>query len=163
MQKFHMLVDEQLYQRINTVGEDAGNTFSGRMTTLLRLAFKGIETELLKEGDHGSHWRRIGVKIGEIHLNLPDKTYRQLKKIHVDCNFYSMAQIARRVLKYALDLIEEVGFFNAVLEFENKRFDNFETRLERIGEDKKKIQLDYKMMLRTFFDRNYIPQAVEFP
>lgn len=162
MQKFHMIIDEKLCHRINEVASDAGNTLCGRMRTLIRRTFKTIESELLKEGDQGSQWRRVGEKIGEVHLNLPEKAYRQLKKIHVDCNFYSMAQIVRWALSYALDLIESVGYFNAMIEFE-KSLEKVGGGMKWIGDKQGKNLLDYKMMLKTCFDNNYIPLAVEFP
>ena len=44
-----------------------------------------------------------------IHVYMPHYLYRQLKLLHQDLNFFSIAQIVRGFLRFFLDVVEEFG------------------------------------------------------
>jgi hypothetical protein len=50
-----------------------------------------------------------GEKRDHVHVYLPVNLYRELKLIHQDLNFFSIAQILRGFLEVFLDLVEEYG------------------------------------------------------
>jgi hypothetical protein len=49
------------------------------------------------------------MKRRSVHVYLPESRYRQLKLMHQDLNFYSIAQILRMMLRLFLSLIKNYG------------------------------------------------------
>ena len=49
------------------------------------------------------------VKREHVHVYIPESLYRQMKLLHQDLNFYSIAQLARGLLEFFLSLVEEYG------------------------------------------------------
>ena len=45
----------------------------------------------------------------DVRAYLPEKVYRELKLIHQDLNFYSIAQLLRGCLRFFLDLVKKYG------------------------------------------------------
>ena len=51
----------------------------------------------------------IEIKRESIHIYLPEMFYKQLKAMHHDMNYYSIAQLLRRMLRFFLGLMKLYG------------------------------------------------------
>jgi hypothetical protein len=49
------------------------------------------------------------MKREHVHVYIPGSLYRQMKLLHQDLNFYSIAQLVRGLLEFYLTLVEEYG------------------------------------------------------
>ncbi|MBN2441425.1 MAG: hypothetical protein JXJ04_08760, partial [Spirochaetales bacterium] len=99
-----------------------------------------------------------------VHVYVPDELYRELKLLHQDLNFYSIAQLVRELLDFFLGLVDVYKnkvFIELKKIFARWKAEDEETRLtprESIRQLLKLIRfLPGKNRLITIYDNNYSP------
>jgi hypothetical protein len=94
---------------------------------ILSLLTPAVEEEQEWGHQRNSKYRYISTNPDEprIHVAvyLPEKIYRQMKQVHHDLNFYSIAQITRDFLELFLSFVKEYGDEKSALLYLKKEFD----------------------------------------
>jgi hypothetical protein len=112
--KFHFKVDAEMMSNINGISmfKRAGN-ISRLIVRVLTLLSPGLEEKHLKNEQMMSRYEFVcedkNMARKNVFVYLPDKFYRELKLMHQDLNYYSMAQLLRLVLRVFLGFAEVYG------------------------------------------------------
>lgn len=112
-----MYVSTSMLDRIRKVTGIGVKGVSARIRCLLQLGLGYHERYILKMGSRNRQYREVG-EGKRINVLLDEELYLLVKKLHLDCNYYSMAQIVREVLNHLLCLTETQGFLGMVEEIE---------------------------------------------
>lgn len=163
MRRFHMVFDRSMITKIRDLSENSKQGFSKTVRNLLCAGLPALGKRILEKGDVDSKWLPVGETVCEKNVFVEDHTYRQLKKLHVVCNFFSMAQIVRLVLLFTLALIEEYGFEMAVEILEKEKEKVKKTGLVHVPSRCRNTLMDMIDTVKVIFNKAYIPLWVEFP
>ena len=132
------LLDLKLYKK-------TGN-LSGVITKILSFLSPVIEREHKWGDQRNSRYLPVCSDPDEIrehvHVYLPEKMYRELKLMHQDLNFYSIAQMLRGFLRFFLDLVKEFG---------EKTFDELHRLFKRWNKEKEETSLTPREGLRQLW------------
>lgn len=111
---FHFVIGRDMKAELKDLDmyKKAGS-LSGLIVNIFTLLAPGLENEYFYGKQRESCYEYVTddplMKREHIHVYMPDYLYRQLKLIHQDLNFYSIAQLARFFLRLFLDLVKEHG------------------------------------------------------
>lgn len=155
-------MDHDMIGQIKSLGDEAGKTCSAKIRNLLGTALEKLLPEIHSAGDANSAWKPVGITPVELRVSLDEKTYRLLKKIQADCNFFSIAQIVRLVLGFVMSLIATYGFEGFTRLFERKGYENARKQRCVFGSVLKMVHMDIKELKKTVYDKNFIPLWTEF-
>ena len=112
--KFHFKMDVEMMQTLanTSIFRKIGN-FSRLIIRVLTMLSPCMEKQHLKGEQMMSRYQLIHddmeIERKSVYVYLPDSRYRQLKLMHQDLNYYSMAQLLRLILSVFLDLTKEYG------------------------------------------------------
>jgi hypothetical protein len=88
-------------------------SFSQVIVKVLKLLSPFLEREHLLRKQRMSRYELVNsdrkIRRKSVHVYLPESRYRQLKAMHHDLNFFSIAQLLRRMLRLFLDLVKLHG------------------------------------------------------
>lgn len=161
MNDFHMVFEQDVIKRIEKAAKSAGCSFSAMGRYLLTIGLNRMERTYWTEGSKKSRWKKAGKTVKRKHVFIPLEIYKQLKKIHLECNVYSMAQIFRRIVDVVLDIVDKKGFEFAVEFFKkNKKKSGMSTFF--IGKAVTGKHMHIEKTMKTTFTLDYNPIMVEF-
>ncbi len=112
--KFHFKMDAEMTEKLEKAPlfNKAGN-LSKLIDKILMMLAPAIERKHLKGKQMLSKYQlvheNLNIKRKSVFVYLPDYRYRQLKLLHQDLNFYSIAQLLRLMLGVFLDFVAEFG------------------------------------------------------
>jgi hypothetical protein len=112
--KFHFKMDAEMMSNLSGLSmfKRLGN-ISRLIVRILTLLSPGMEEKHFKNEQMMSQYEFVSEDKDAERKNafvyLPDRLYRQLKLMHQDLNYYSMAQVLRLVLRAFLDFVEVFG------------------------------------------------------
>ena len=169
MHDFHFRMNKTIKEQLLRIGpcRKDGN-LSGSITSILKLLSPVMRREhQLGEQRESSYHLVKGEgeeQLADVHAYIPESCYRQLKMLHHDLNFFSIAQLVRFLIAIFLDLYQLYG--DAVENELNGMFNQVreEERIQRIGKRKIVRQLYrfasvllLKKRIFTIYDHNYAP------
>ena len=134
---FHFVIDREMKKKLNSlVLFQKSKSLSGIMVKILQLLTPVIGKEHKWGKQRFSRYQAVCDNPEEIrehvHMYVPDELYRELKLLHQDLNFYSIAQLVRGLVNFFLGLVEvyknEV-FLELEKSFARWRSEDEETRL----------------------------------
>jgi hypothetical protein len=112
--KFHLKMDAGMMGSLSDLSmfRQAGN-ISKLIIRILTLLSPGLENKHLKGEQMMSRYEFVcddkEAARKNVFVYLSEKLYRNLKLLHQDLNYYSMAQLLRLVLRVFLDLVKIYG------------------------------------------------------
>jgi hypothetical protein len=112
--EFHFKMDSEMKQRLQSLEmyKKTGN-FSGMIVRILSLLSPHLEKEHLRGEQRSSYYELVNVdkKVGResVHVYLSEQKYRELKLLHNDLNFYSIAQLLRLMLRVFIGVMDVYG------------------------------------------------------
>jgi hypothetical protein len=112
--KFHFIMDAEMKSSLcNLSMFHRAGTLSRLIIRVLTLLSPGMEKKHLKGEQMMSRYEFVNdykdIERKSVFIYLPDKLYRELKLMHQDLNYYSMAQLLRLVLRVFLGLANVYG------------------------------------------------------
>lgn len=158
---FHFVVGKSFFERLKVSASAHHMTMSGFCRRLLEMGLARFEQKFWARGNRRSKWRALGDKQKRVHVFVDDMLYFRLMKLHMDCNFYSMAQVVRKVLAVVLSLVQRFGFAGAA-KFLKDGFEKNKKNRYTIGCKSDVRQLHWIAKLKTEFSKKYEPIFVEF-
>ena len=78
----------------------------------------------------------------DVHVYMPEEVYRQVKLLHADLNYYSIAQMVRDFLRFFLDLVKEYG---------DKIFDELQKLFKNWKKENRNCRLTPVMLIRQLW------------
>lgn len=111
---FHFKMDSEMKNELKELDlfKQAGS-FSQLVVNILSILIPLMEKKHFSGKQKGSKYEFINkdpeVMRESIFVYMPEWLYRQLKLMHQDLNWYSIAQLLRRFLRFFLDLVERFG------------------------------------------------------
>lgn len=155
---YHFIIEKTMLDRLAAT-HIPGSNFCGKTRYLLHKVLPILEIDILKDGDQHTRYRTLNEPVAKRAL-ITEGHYRILKKLHADGNHYSMAQILRKIIDYALTRIDELGLHEFLMELSNKEF---ETKMcENIPLIDESIHMDKKEKRIITYADKYIPILMEF-
>lgn len=112
---FHLKMDDALFERLDEVCDLFGGTtgVSGLMSAFLDEFPVWLEGEHFFSHEHDGEYLLINpdleVKRRSVHLYFSKVVFRRLKMVHQDLNYFSMAQIVRKLAEILIKLAEKYG------------------------------------------------------
>ena len=111
---FHFKMDLEMKNKLlNLVMYKREGSFSKLIVKIFSLLSPCLEREHLLNKQRKSRYERVNddLKINResVYVYFPDFLYRQLKAMHNDLNFYSIAQLLRGMLRFFLGLVRCYG------------------------------------------------------
>lgn len=150
----HFMIEQALKEKLILHAVEKGLSVSQAVCGILERASCLREEILVVPEDRGSRYRYIE-HARELYVYLPVDVYRQIKLIHADSNFFSMAQLVRLILWWFFDCLE------------SKRLDEAAKtsalRVKRIIDSRRKInvqQLLHQHHLLITYNNRYHPEIV---
>ena len=99
--EFHFLLNEKSYEKIVELKKNLKSGISKTIVNIIEqmtpylekhgVSFKDVDTRYQNVGSEDEYRKHV-------HVYMPQKMYKMLKKLHLDINYYSMAQILRHVI-----------------------------------------------------------------
>lgn len=160
MLKFHMLIEIKMIKRLTLAGSTRGFKLSKTIRLLLDMVLPVFERSLIEgfneqdASDNDYH---------EKHIRIDKEVYRRLKKLHADCDTFSMALIVRGMLFEALRVVDEMGWDAAAGSFARVGEDLGKKKLVFFRSKQKKTHMDTNNTIKTVYTKNYIPIYTQYP
>ncbi|MBN2440620.1 MAG: hypothetical protein JXJ04_04725 [Spirochaetales bacterium] len=134
---FHFIIDREMKKKINSLDLfKKSKSLSGIMVRILQLLTPLIGKEHKWGKQRFSRYRAVCDNPEEVreavHVYMPDELYRELKLLHQDLNFYSIAQLLRGLVTFFFGLVEiykDEVFQELEKTFARWRSEDSETRL----------------------------------
>lgn len=161
MKYFHTLFGKELSARVKEYAVKQKCSFSCLVNMLIGIGLSRFEMNYWRRGDLKSKWKKIGGSPGRHIVIIEERFYRRLKKIHIDCNVYSMSQVLRRVVSVVLFIVERHGMGYAV-GFFRKGYAKYKKKRYNIDSDNCSEHMHKKIAIQTEFSAESIPLAIEF-
>ncbi|MBN2443739.1 MAG: hypothetical protein JXJ04_20425 [Spirochaetales bacterium] len=134
---FHFVIDREMKKKINNLDLfKKSRGLSGKIIRILQLLTPVLGKEHKWGKQRFGRYRAVCDDPKEVrenvHVYMPDKMYRELKLLHQDLNFYSIAMVVRLLVNFFLGLVEI--YKNRVIQelkklFAQWRSEDSETRL----------------------------------
>jgi hypothetical protein len=153
---FHFVMDTDMRVELEKLHlyKNAGN-LSGFIVDIFTQLKPGLEYKYFYGKQMESRYKYVTdnreTAREHIHVYMPHYLYRQLKLLHQDLNYYSMAQLVRDFLRFFIDVVNEYG-------------ENYQEELINIlkswEKENRKKQFNQKKLIQLlhFIDKN--PQKV---
>lgn len=163
MKRFHVLLSDKILAEVDSLPADAGGKRADKIRSILTFGLQILERKVLAKGDAQSKYRKIDGTPVEKQLQIDEKSYRRIKRLHVACNYFSMAQIVRGILLYVLELIKVLGFDVVFALSSCKNEDGKKHNcVVYIGLAEKNFHMDKKAAYKTAYTDKFIPIWAEF-
>lgn len=158
MKNLHFIMGIKLKARIRSLAEKESLSSNAVIRKLLLEGIQRFEWKYWLGGDRKSRWKPIKDKICRKNARIPESLYNRLKRLHMDCNVYSMGQIVRKILEVVLIIIEKEGFgyFVDFLEEGCKKYGKKKVWLGKV------MHMHYNEASKTIFSTQTKPISVEF-
>ena len=123
--EFHFVLNEKSDEKLMILKEKLKiKSMSKMIVTILEEMIPYIEKHEISFEDKRSRYQFVGEEEEyrkHIHVYMPEALYKRLKKIHHDINYYSMAQILRKIIEVYLKDCFEMGVEKHKVKIENVR------------------------------------------
>jgi hypothetical protein len=111
---FHFVMDTDMINGLKELDlYNKTRSFSDLIVTIFSKLAPGLENKYFYGKQMESRYELVSDKPENprkhIHVYMPHYLYRQLKLLHQDLNYYSIAQLVRNFLRFFLDLVKEFG------------------------------------------------------
>ncbi|MBN2442312.1 MAG: hypothetical protein JXJ04_13240 [Spirochaetales bacterium] len=112
--EFHFVMSRTMKEKLKNLDiyKKAGN-LSGLIVKVLSVLTPAVRREHQWGKQRMSQYRSVSNDTEEIrehvHVYFPENVYREVKLMHADLNFFSIAQLIRGLLEFFLGLMEEYG------------------------------------------------------
>jgi hypothetical protein len=151
---FHFVMDSDMKNELKELDlYKKERSLSSLIVTIFSKLKLRLENKYFYGKQMGSCYEFVNDKMEtpreHVHIYMPHYLYRQLKLLHQDLNYYSMAQIVRKFLRFFLDLVKEFG------EDYQKVLSNLMKIWEKENSKKQLTKKSYKQLLQ--FIQNYSP------
>ena len=108
---FHFVMDRKMKNKLTSLDYFKGcKSVSGMIVNILKVLTPAIGKEHKWGKQRFSRYRAVCDDSEEIrehvHVYFPGEMYRELKLLHQDLNFYSIAQLLREVIDFFLGLVD---------------------------------------------------------
>ncbi len=131
---FHFKIEISSIERLKKINNIKLKSLSGIIKYIIKLSYKFIEKSHYFDNEENSCYKKINTN-KNIHIYLQEEDYRRLKQIHQDLNYFSIAQILRKIInkflyyyeKYGLEkLLKKINILTKMitLKFVNKIYKN---------------------------------------
>ena len=103
--EFHFVLNEKTYEKIFEMKKDKKCSISKTIVDIIVQMTPYLEKHGISFKDEDTRYQKIGEDDEyrkHIHVYMPREMYKRLKKLHLDINYYSMAQILRHVIELFL-------------------------------------------------------------
>jgi hypothetical protein len=167
---YHFILNEESYLKLNKISAYMKNSLSKTIVVLFEKLVPYIEKKHLFSSEKNSSYMTIADKDEKrIHLHsyFPEHRFRKIKQIHNDLNYYSMAQIFRKLIDYFISGCMKYGVNEFIKMLENIK-DKWENKKKFYKKEKVTFrkQLSYNpnnfpYMLITY-DNNSCPIVMRF-
>jgi hypothetical protein len=112
--EYHFIMAKSMLDKFTKLGVcKGGGNFSKLIENIILILIPAVRVEQEWGKQRESKYRRISENPLEskidVSVYLSEKVYRQLKQVHNDLNFYSIAQIVREVMELFLSLVGKYG------------------------------------------------------
>lgn len=147
LHEFHFIMDRSMKKELKNMDIFKGiGSLSGVIVKVFSLLIPVIRNEHKWGKQRKSRYMPVSINPDEIrdhvHVYFTGEMYRQLKLIHQDLNFYSIAQLLRGFLRFFLDLVKE---------YEDTIFRELENLYKRWEDEDKKIHLTSSEFIRQLW------------
>ncbi|MBN2441428.1 MAG: hypothetical protein JXJ04_08775 [Spirochaetales bacterium] len=169
LHEFHFVLNRGMKDKILNIGFFNGSkSVSGMIVNILKVMTPVMGKEHKWGEQRMTRYAAVCNDPEEIrdhvHVYVPDELYRELKLLHQDLNFYSIAQLVRELLDFFLGLVDVYKnkvFLKLKKIFARWKAEDEDTRLtprKSIRQLLKLIRfLPGKNRLITIYDNNYSP------
>jgi hypothetical protein len=111
---FHFVMDTDMIKELKKLNlHHETHSFSDLIVTIFSKLAPGLENKYFYGTQMESRYKLVSNKPEtlrkHVHVYMPHYLYRQLKLLHQDLNYYSIAQLVREFLRFFLDLVKEFG------------------------------------------------------
>jgi hypothetical protein len=112
---FHFMLDQRTKEQLfsNVIMRNTKISLSNLIKRIIRDMIPIIRAEHRYGNQRVSEYKIVAENSDEViehvHVYFFEPVYRELKCLHHDLNFYSIAQLVRYILKVFLELVEEYG------------------------------------------------------
>ena len=167
--EFHFVLNEKSDEKLINLKTKLKKSISKTIVMILEQMIPYIEKHEISFEDKRSRYQYVGEK-GEyrkhIHAYMPEQLYKRLKKIHHDTNYYSMAQILRKIIETYLKDCFEMGIEKHKVGLENIRNKWNEEKRKFLAEGKRHIrQLSIEdqpqPVITVTYDDLFSPMAIQ--
>jgi len=120
---FHFKLEINTIEKLKRINNAKLKSMSGIIKFIIKSSYKFIEKSHFFDKEENSYYKKInGNK--NVHVYLNEEDYRRLKQIHQDLNYFSIAQILRKIInkflfyyeKYGLEkLINKINFLTKMI------------------------------------------------
>ena len=111
--EFHFVLNEKSDEKLLILKEKLDiKSMSKTIVMILEQMIPYIEKHEISFEDKRSRYQYVGEEDEyrkHIHAYMPESLYKRLKKVHHDINYYSMAQILRKIIEVYLKDCFEMG------------------------------------------------------
>ncbi|MBN2440779.1 MAG: hypothetical protein JXJ04_05520 [Spirochaetales bacterium] len=172
---FHFILAKGMKEKLQNLRIfDTSKSLSGVMVKILKILTPAFGKEHKWGKQRMSKYLAVSEDPGEIrehvHAYIPDKLYRELKLLHQDLNFYSIAQLMRGFFSFFLVLVDAFKDVDEVIKELEKIFTRWKSEDEQTRLTSRKFMrqlwkiirfLPGKNRLVTIYDENYSPFWVQ--
>ncbi len=127
---FHFKLEIRMIEKLKKISNI--KSLSGIIKYIIKSSYKFIEKSHYFEEEKNSCYNRIN-QSKNFHVYLQKEDYRRLKQIHQDLNYFSIAQILRKIInrflfyyeKYGMEgLIKKINILNNLISLKLKKVIN---------------------------------------
>jgi hypothetical protein len=140
MHDYHFKLNEESRAKLLKISEDMDLSVSATIVALFEKFMVFVEKNHLKAEEKNSIYRIIAdpeEKRYSVHSYMPEKLYRKMKQLHLDLNYYSIAQVLRKMIEL---------FILGCLKYGVNKFISMLDKFNAIWSDKKEIFKKAKMI-----------------
>jgi len=109
---FHFKLEINSIEKLKKIFNIKFESLSGKIKYIIKSSYKFIEKSHFTDKEKKSCYKKINNN-KNVHVYLKEEDYRRLKQIHQDLNYFSIAQIIRKIInkfifyfeKYGLDIL----------------------------------------------------------
>ena len=99
--EFHFVLNEKSYEKIVKLKKNLKSGISKTIVNIIEQMTPYLEKHGVSFKDEDARYQSVGSEDEyrkHVHVYMPREMYKRLKKLHLDINYYSMAQILRHVI-----------------------------------------------------------------
>ena len=165
----HFKLNNSVHILLSEYAKETNKSISSIITMIIEKSLPFIEKNHISFQNKESKYSLIAFPVDKrrsVHAYIPEEYYRKLKQLHQDLNFFSIAQILRKLIKYFFQACEKYG--NEELSAKTERIKElWKVKKELFIKENKVFQLQLfnefrNSFVRITYNTRSIPIRFEF-